>query len=59
MEVKPRVLYRVDIIEFDFGQHILDSKCFDNESEASKYIKDFNARGYRTIIAEGPYQMTG
>ena len=43
-EIKILTAYRVDIIESErgWGTKIDETKYFDNEAEARKYVKDYN-----------------
>ena len=46
--------YRVDLIEYErgWGSKVDETRYFDNEAEARKYCKDFNAKNTETTVPD-------
>ena len=51
---KPKYRWRVDIIESErgWGQKIEDTKFFDSETEAKKFVKDFNSKNDKDYVPD-------
>ena len=53
-EIKLQNAFRVDLIECErgWGQKIDETKYFDNEVEARRYVAEFNAKNTETRVPD-------